>query len=260
MLDESVLEELKSIDQKKDMVNRLVQTNKIRLVEREMKVKKNKISAIWNYFMNIEYNDKGNFIKTPHIACSKCFFPVLHYNVDNGTTNLSRHLKNCCSNLKIEGFTQPKKIKISKEDSETFNQLIVDFITSTFSPMKIVEDPDFKTVIQKSISFGAKYGNIDACSIIQGRKAVRSSMDTKYKSVELEIIEKLATSKAKAFSSDLWSSTNGNFLDISYSLIENFEIKNGQFQMIHFTDSHTGDNILEKLIESFEKIGLAQTW
>ena len=221
------------------------------------KISKSKTSSTWIIFKQIEFKHGENFFQTKHIACSKCFYFVKNYSVDLGTTNLSRHIKGCCSNMKLDGFAKPVSKVLTKEDTDSFNNALIEFITSTYSPMKIVEDPCFHALIQKAISFGAKYGNVDSKRIITGRKGARTLLNAKFEQVETEITEKLRSAPAKAFSSDMWTASNGHFLDISYSCIDSsFKFGNGQFQMLHFTEKHTGFNILEKLQESFSRIGL----
>lgn len=222
-----------------------------------MKVSKGKISNIWKCFKQLELQISNVFTPTSTVACEKCYFFVKNYSPANGTTSLSRHQKSCSPSTSIEGFCEPIKATIPAEGVEAFRDCLAKFITSTFSSLKLVEDPAFIALIQKAISFGATYSNISVKQLLPGRKGLRTHIAKLFEKTESGIIERLKNAQSIAFSTDMWSTKSNHYIDISFTSINDFKMENGQFQMISFDEkSATGLNILEDLKTAFDKIDL----
>ena len=156
----------------------------------------------------------------------------------------------------MDGFAKPKHQPLPVSDIKEINQKVLDFTISTFSPMKICEDPYFGQLAQKLVAIGASYGNIEIIDKLAKRKALRSMLDTEYESKVEKVIQIVQNADAVAFSSDIWSCSIGDFLDISFTSIKNFEMKNGQVVMFHMKEKHTGEQILKIFKSEFEKVNL----
>ena len=124
-------------------------------------------------------------------------------------------------------------------------------MVSSFSSFRTVENQEFKNLLQKAISIGARHGNISVESFLMSRKSASRKTESLYTELKAELISKLKSSDSVAFSTDVWTNQMGSFIDISIYMVTNFELSNNQLAMDFFDEKHTGDNIHKYFKELF---------
>ena len=117
-------------------------------------------SDVWKSFKQLWYSNPKEYLNL-----AKCINrgSIYKQNSGSGTSNLSRH--KCHAQMAISCFSKSAK-EIGKTDKAELLTAQVDFTNQSLSSFRINNNELFLKLADKLIEIGAKYGNIQAKSIL----------------------------------------------------------------------------------------------
>lgn len=214
------------------------------------------MSLVWKFFDKL---DSGKKVK-----CRLCAKELLHNTSTTGT--MVNHLKhvhpmqysNSISSpsessatakdqTKVTSFFSAASTTCSKSKSDKITSLIADLIVGNVLPLKLVDDTNFKNLIN---FLEPKY-------VVPSRKTITAVIERKYDSIHDDLKMKLATSGSVSLTTDCWTSmTAASFMTVTCHYINNdWVLENYVLSTRALEENHTANNLrraLEEVVSEFD--------
>lgn len=198
--------------------------------------------------------ESGTNASIGFVQCTNCQ-TILSYK--NSTTGMNRHK---CVLKSTESNT------ISKQDKDKIKLKCALMCAKDLRPFNFVGGNGFHDLAQELINTGAKYGEIDAASVLPHPTTVSRHLAEMADEIRLEIIPKIKTAIAEkqcAMTCNLWTDNYRklHYLTITSSYIEEilhkWKLKTNVISTTKFPDtSKTGENILLEIQEQMSMLDI----
>jgi hypothetical protein len=211
------------------------------LASNDERIINKKMSAdVWEFFLKIQDEESGSITNYKCTLCAKLYSP------GNPTSTLRRHLtkKHSSHYKKPEPRQTTLRFKpYSSIKSKPITDSLVDFVATDLQPFTIVENPEFKLLINK----------LDARYILPCRQTLKENFMENYSIKRNNLINEISQISSKvSLTTDIWTSeiSKNCYLGVTIHYINNnWELKNHLLDLIPINGSHTAGLITSKLLQ-----------
>ncbi|GBC28973.2 zinc finger BED domain-containing protein 1-like [Rhizophagus irregularis DAOM 181602=DAOM 197198] len=208
-----------------------------------------KLSAdVWEFFQKIQDEESWLITNYKCILCAKLYSP------GNPTSTLRRHLtkKHPSHYKKPETRQTTLRFKpYSPSKSKPITDSLVDFVATDLQPFTIVENPEFKLLINK----------LNPHYILPCRQTLKEKFIENYKMRKNVLINEVSQINSKiSLTTDIWTSeiSKDCYLGVTMHYINNnWELKNLLLDLIPVNGSHTAGLITSKLLQILEEFSIS---
>ncbi|GET52281.1 zinc finger BED domain-containing protein 1-like [Rhizophagus irregularis DAOM 181602=DAOM 197198] len=208
-----------------------------------------KLSAdVWEFFQKIQDEESWLITNYKCILCAKLYSP------GNPTSTLRRHLtKKHPSHYKKPEIRQTTlRFKpYSPSKSKPITDSLVDFVATDLQPFTIVENPEFKLLINK----------LNPHYILPCRQILKEKFIENYKMRKNVLINEVSQINSKiSLTTDIWTSeiSKDCYLGVTMHYINNnWELKNLLLDLISINGSHTAGLITSKLLQILKEFSIS---
>lgn len=239
-------------------------------------VKRAVVSDVWNQFFQVYDVENNNDVSNWYV-CSLCSKPIENLYGNGTTLKFRRHRTKCLG--KSEGsrkideyFFTPKRVKLTEDHIDIFNEAAVRFVCEDLRPYSSVEGKGFFELIFAAVKLGQTYPNISREEIMQvvpSRTKVKRSVESKLNTVSEMIAKKLqdsiATCGGFGATTDLWTDSfrqkSYMAITIHINLLTEHQIVNERLliMMNEITDESKTKEVVEReIFDCFAQYGLTR--
>lgn len=236
---------------------------KIKKGELKTKKKEGQKSSVWERFSEVVKDDESS---AGYVICNICEAIYVFNSHKTGTSNMVHHVCAKARSLpnSLTSFVRRDIKRIPVEVKHKFVDDCVDMCCWDMRPFDIVSGKGFVKVAQTLINIGAKYGAVDADSIIPHRQTVcdRAKQQAAADKENLaEVIQKIIEEGGIAVTTDMWTD---EFNKRVYTVLtchyisEKWQLESRILATVEF-DSHlkkTGENIHDQITNVLMSYGL----
>ena len=220
-------------------------------------------STIWNHWVHVFAKDQDEASFLDFVQCNKCK-KVFSHSIKTGNAQIIDHNASHARDekeLSLSGFVQTEHERpISNSDLAALKGQLCNFVASTFSPFSIVEEENFRLLLQNVFNLGKKYNKPNFKLNMIGRKSLKQSLMKSAESLKQKMKSKALTIKQQnlTLSTDIWSDKSklNSFIDVSVIFVEGSSLKNFQYKMEMFSVAHTGENISNFFIDIADELNI----
>ena len=218
--------------------------------DEETLLTKTRSSDVWELFHKVQDEESGLITNYKCILCAKLYSP------GNPTTTLRRHLlSKHFSHYKKSKYHQTTLKEMhykpySPLQSKPITDLLIDFVATDLQPFTIVENPEFKLLINK----------LDPRYILPCRQTLKENFMENYNIKKNDLVNEISQISSKvSLTTDIWTSdvSKDCYLGITMHYINNdWKLKNLLLDIIPINGSHTAELITNNLLQIFEEFNI----
>lgn len=218
-------------------------------------------SLVWEKFGEI-IDQNGDRVPN-YVACVKCKKAYAYSGHKTGTSSLLRH--KCTSGTStILRYTQSTVTKpVTNDAKDMVCRRAVEFVAKDIRPFQVVAGAGFLNMAQTLIGIGAKYGNVDASSLLPhpttlSRKT--SELAEELRDVVRDIVVPIARSIGISATLDLWTDDHKkvSYLGVTIHYVRDYKLVGRVLCTSEFDPEcrKTGENVRAALQQALRRYGL----
>ena len=143
---------------------------------------------------------------------------------------------------------KPRKLKSSDVDQQTFTDLVVNFVTSSYQPLSIVQEEGFRALMD----FAAPQYTLP-CRQTLSNTLLRSRQEAITKNLSAALVN----SPAVTLTMDLWSNRQmRSYIGITGHFVQDWELQSALLTCKRFRGRHTAINIAKQYEDTVTQYGI----